>query len=169
MFEFEESVSIDAPVSDVWKFVTDVSRWWLPRAPTTLLQLRTAKGLLGLGDEVGFEEWVGGNRGEARGTITEWTQGRAVTWEGEATYRYFGVRIRIEESVTWRVQPRSGGSELSARVWARFPPGLLGRLTEWYAEAVLHIVDKDRQHARRELDYLKRALESAAPARGGVA
>src|SRR5256712_10921236 len=154
MFEFEESVSIDAPVSDVWKFVTDVSRWWLPRAPTTLLQLRTAKGLLGLGDEVGFEEWVGGNRGEARGTITEWTQGRAVTWEGEATYRYFGVRIRIEESVTWRVQPRSGGSGLSARGGAGVPPGVFGRLAEGYAGAVLPIVGKGRQHRPPGTDYL---------------
>src|SRR3989454_3024964 len=121
MFEFEESVSIDAPVSDVWKFVTDVSRWWLPRAPTTLLQLRTAKGLLGLGDEVGFEEWVGGIRGEARGTITEWQQGRAVTWEGEATYRYFGVRIRIEESVTWRVTTGSRRPDAVVPVGAWFP------------------------------------------------
>src|SRR2546426_1896490 len=149
MFEFEESVSIDAPVSDVWKFVTDVSRWWLPRAPTTLLQLRTAKGLLGLGDEVGFEEWVGGIRGEARGTITEWTQGRAVTWEGEATYRYFGVRIRIEESVTWRGQTRNGGPPRSARGWGGVPPRVFGRLTEGGAGGVLLILDQERQHARR--------------------
>jgi len=46
-------------------------------------------------------------------------------------------------------------------VWAEFPAGIIGRLLEWYAKSLLNIVDRDREHARRELEYLKAAIEGA--------
>jgi len=45
-------------------------------------------------------------------------------------------------------------------VWATFAPGLRGRVIE-VAFRMLGGVDKDREHARTELRYLKRTLEAA--------
>ena len=56
--------------------------------------------------------------------------GRAITWEADRMrYRLYGVTFAIAEGVTWSVDPHGpGASLLSARVWARFPEGLRGRI-----------------------------------------
>jgi hypothetical protein len=54
-----------------------------------------------------------------------------------------------------------GSSTLSAHVWARFPAGAIGRFLEWHSLRILHIIERDRKHARCELEYLKRVIERA--------
>jgi len=161
MFEFVESIAIEASPAAVWRFLVHVETWWLPSNPEHIrLEIRPRGLPLGVGTQVLFEERVAGVKGEAEGTITAWAEERAATWEGTATYRYLGLCIRVIEGVTWRVEPRAGATQLSARVWARFPSGLWGRLTEWYAKAALDVVRRDRRHARRELEYLKAVVEA---------
>ncbi len=93
--------------------------------------------------------------------ITGLEPGSAVTWEAkQARYRCFGVPFTIGEGVTWRLEPDEGATRLSAHVWATFPPGVLGRLLGWTFVHPLHGVDKDREHARTELRYLKQAIEA---------
>lgn len=160
MFEFVESIQIKAPSTEVWRLLSDVERWWLPSNPEHIrLEVHPPKGPIALGTKLIFEERVAGIPGRAQGRITEWVEGSQVTWEGYATYRYLGIPIQVQEGVTWRLEPRDGLSQLSARVWAVFPSNLFGRIAEWYVTVVLNAVDRDREHARRELDYLKRAIE----------
>ncbi|HKR30645.1 MAG TPA: hypothetical protein VJT08_09210, partial [Terriglobales bacterium] len=53
-----------------------------------------------------------------------------------------------------------GSSILSAHVWARFRTGAFGRFLECYSVHILHITERDRKHARCELEYLKRVIEA---------
>jgi hypothetical protein len=46
-------------------------------------------------------------------------------------------------------------------VSAEFTPTLFGRFIEWYAIKILHIIERGRGHARRELEYLKNRVETA--------
>ena len=123
------------------------------------LEIRSPEKRIAAGTEIAFEERVAGIRGSAAGTVTNLTPGVAATWEGVAEYRCAGFRMSIEEGVTWSVEPTATGSKLSAHVWARFPSGWLGPLLEWYSTAILRIVHRDREHARCELEYLKRLFE----------
>jgi hypothetical protein len=81
----------------------------------------------------------------------------------EARYRCLGLTFTVSEGVTWSVEPwdlDGKSTKLSAHVWATFAPGLRGRVIE-VAFRMLGGVDKDREHARTELRYLKRTLEAA--------
>lgn len=69
--------------------------------------------------------------------------------------------LTIQEGVTWRIEPGMGCSILSAHLWARFPAGTLGRFLEWYSTPIHRVIDCDRKHARRELEYLKHLIERA--------
>lgn len=162
MFEFTEAIRIEAPRARVWALLADVQRWWLPSNPEHIgLEVRSPDGAIGPGTEIVFEERVAGIRGRAQGRVTRLVPGTEAAWEGVADYRHLGFGFRIREGVAWRVEGAGESSELSARVWAAFPSGLFGRLLEWYARIFLRVVERDRAHARRELEYLKRALEGA--------
>lgn len=39
--------------------------------------------------------------------------------------------------------------------------GAFGRFFEWYSVRILHIIERDRQHARCELEYLRHLIERA--------
>ncbi|WP_099188057.1 hypothetical protein [Mycobacterium pseudokansasii] len=81
-----------------------------------------------VGAKLGIREKIGGIPGEAVGVITAAEPGTAVTWEAEATYRGLGVSVRVNEGVTWRLEPSADTStRLSARVWAPTPAGIFGR------------------------------------------
>lgn len=162
MFEFVESVRIEAPPADDWVYIADVERWWLASNPEHIrLEVRSPDSAIGLGTEIAFEERVAGIKGQAKGTITQWVPGTQVTWESKAIYQYLGFPLRVREGVSWRVGSNDKGTQLSAHVWAEFSSSLVGRFFEWYAKAILKVVDRDREHARRELEYLKSAIESA--------
>jgi hypothetical protein len=161
VFEFTEAIRIEAPAAAVWEYVADVERWWLASNPEHIrIDVPGSPSALGPGTEITFEERVAGIKGQAKGTITQWVPGILIEWEGEALYHYLGFPLRIREGVSWRVDGLEGETQLSAHVWAVFPSGLAGRIFEWYAKNLLSVVDKDRAHARRELEYLRSAIES---------
>jgi hypothetical protein len=162
MFEFTESIRIEAQSNAVWDHLADVERWWLPSNPDHIgLEVRSSNNGIGIGTEVVFEERIAGIKGKAVGTITSLIHGEKITWEGIAEYRYLGFPFHIREGVSWQVESHTQSSTLSARVWAEFPSSTFGRIFEWYAKSFLNIVARDREHARRELVYLKSAIEHA--------
>lgn len=161
MFEFTESIEIKAPAARVWKHLADIKRWWLPSNPEHIsLEVRSADKTIQVGTEILFAERVAGIRGEAAGRVTRLIPGTEATWEGVAEYRYSGLRLPIQEGVSWRVEGDAAMAKLSAHVWANFPANAWGRFVEWYAKAFLKVIERDRQHARCELEYLKRVIEA---------
>lgn len=163
MFEFTETILIEAPPERVWEVLSDIDGWWLASNP----EHQSLERLDDLGVEVGarirIREKVAGIPGEAVGVITDVKPNSAVTWEAPDTrYRWYGIPVTLEEGVTWGIEPRDGGTgaEVSAHVWARFPSGPLGRLMGWTFVRLLDGVEKDREHARVELRYLKRLIET---------
>lgn len=160
MFEFTESIFIEAPSNTVWEQLANIEQWWPPSNPEHIrIEVRSSDEPVDVGTEIVFEERVAGIKGQAQGVITRWIPGTEVTWEGTAVYRYLGFRFRVREGVTWRVESLGEISKLSAQVWAEFPSSVLGRFLEWYMTSLLDVVDRDREHARHELEYLKRMIE----------
>jgi hypothetical protein len=164
MFAFTEAIDIEASPEDVWLYIADVEGWWLASNPEHIrIEVAGPSSAIGPGTQITFEERVAGIKGQAKGTITHWVPGTLIEWEGEALYHNLGFPLRIREGVSWRVDSLGRETQLSADVWAVFPSGRAGRIFEWYAKNLLNVVDKDREHARRELEYLKSAIESPGP------
>ena len=162
MFEFTESIMIEAPSDTVWIYLANVEQWWPPSNQEHIrIEVRSENKPVDVGTEIVFEESVAGIKGRAEGRITRWISGSEATWEGIAVYRYMGISFQIREGVSWRVEAQGETSKLSARVWAEFPPGVFGRFLEWYTKTLLNVVERDREHARRELEYLKSSIENA--------
>jgi hypothetical protein len=160
MFQFTESVAIAARPDQIWETLVDIEKWWPDSNPEHIgIEVRNSGKPIDVGTEIVFAEYVAGIKGQAAGSITRLIPGREATWEGAAVYRYYGIRIRVREGVSWLVESQGNTSILSARVWARFPSTFFGRLVEWYTVRLLHVIDRDREHARCELEYLKRVME----------
>lgn len=162
MFEFTEAVSIRATAENVWSRLSDLGSWWLESNPEHIsLEIGSPDKRVAVGTEIAFKERVAGIKASASGTVISLMPGVAATWEGAAKYRHLGFDLTIHEGVTWRIEPNMSNSTLSAHVWARFPAGAFGRFVEWYSTCILHVIDLDRRHARRELEYLKHLIERA--------
>jgi len=160
MFEFVVTQPIDRPPEAVWRLLVDVERWWLRSNPEHQdLEVRSEDGGIELGTELRVQESIAGIPGEATGRIVELVPGQRITWDAEALYRWMGFTLEVSEGVTWAIREREGATELSARVWARFPKTLWSRMFEWFFIHVLHGVEKDRRHAATELEYLRSRLE----------
>ena len=165
MFEFTETIPIAAPREQVWDTVADIEGWW----PASNPEHDSLEPLDDRGIEVGarlrIREKIAGIPGVAEGAITEVVPGRTVTWEApEAHYRWHGIPLTVGEGVTWTVDSSGpAASEVSAHVWATFADTVYGRLVEWTFTRLLDGISKDRHHARTELEYLKRTIESAGP------
>lgn len=165
-FEFTESILIQAPAAAVWDAMQDVRRWWPPSNPDHhSLETLDSDGGLRVGSRLRIREKIAGIPGEATGTITQLQPGSLVTWEApQARYRLFGITVIVGEGVTWHIEQRDANSTVvSARVWATFPSGVWGRLVNTVFTRMLNGIDKDREHTRTELRYLKRMIEEAAP------
>lgn len=162
MFEFTESVYIEAAPTRVWDIFADVEAWWPPSNPEHI-GIQVEDRPIREGSRVTFEEKVAGIPARASGRITELHPGESATWEGVARYRYLGlIPFTVEEGVCWTLEPAAGGTRMSARVWAVFPRTLFGRLLEWYATWVIDVIRQDRAHARCELEWFKGHMEEAA-------
>lgn len=162
MFEFTEKIAIEATPGVVWELMSDVERWWPASNPEhgSLERLDHDGGEIGVGSRLKITERIAGISGEAVGEITRFEPGSEVTWEApDARYRLAGVPISVGEGVTWRIRPAGTGSEVSANVWATFPAGIAGRLLEWSFEHLFRGIERDREHTRTELRYLKRTIE----------
>jgi len=162
VFEFTETIEIEAPPETVWEVVADIEGWWPPSNPEHESLERLDDRGLEVGARIRIREKIAGVPGEAVGEITEVEPGARVTWEAPAArYRLAGISVSIGEGVTWSLEPHGDdAARLSARVWATFPPGPRGRLLEWFFTRLLRGLEKDREHARVELRYLKRTIEA---------
>ncbi|OBI28336.1 SRPBCC family protein [Mycobacterium sp. E2238] len=161
MFEFSESVLIAAPRAQVWSVLSDIDRWWLAsNGEHERLEHLDSLPPTQVGARLRIAEKIGGIPGVAEGTITAVDPGTAVTWEADARYRWFGVPVRVGEGVTWRVEPDGEAkTRVGARVWATFPRHLLGRIAAFAFMHLLNGVEKDREHTRTELCYLRKIIE----------
>lgn len=165
VFEFTETIVVAAPSAAVWDLLRDVERWWPPSNPEhESIERLDDRDVLEVGARLRIREKVAGIPCVADGEITAVEPLSAVTWEApRARYRWFGIPITVGEGVTWSIKPSDGGgTRISAHVWATFPPGVGGRVFEWAFRHLLRGVEKDREHARTELRYLKRVLESGS-------
>jgi hypothetical protein len=161
MFQFTESIAIASSPDEIWETLVDIEKWWPPSNPEHIgIDVHYAGKPIDIGTEIHFEERVAGIKGKASGLITKWIPEREATWEGTALYRYYGIPIRIREGVSWFIESRGNVSKLSASVWARFPSNMFGRLAEWYTVELLNVIDRDREHTRCELEYLKTVIEN---------
>lgn len=161
VFEFTESILIEVPRDAVWEVVRDIERWWLASNPEhQSLELLGGRGELAVGTQLRIREKIAGIPGEAVGMITRLEPGQKVTWDApHARYRWFGMSLSLSEGVTWRLESHGESTTVSARVWAEFPAGLRGSLTGMVFR-VIGGVQKDREHTRTELRYLKHRIES---------
>lgn len=164
MFAFTESVTIEAPPAVVWDRLRDLEDWWPASNPEHESLERLDDRGIEPGARLRIREKIAGVPGEAIGEITRVEPGTAVTWEAPAArYRWFGITFTIGEGVTWRIaedEPSgSGRTRLSARVWATFPHGVTGRVLEKLFTYALNGVERDREHTRCELRYLKQELD----------
>lgn len=163
MFEFTESIEIQASQEHAWSYLLDVQHWW---APSNLehegLEILDDDKELAVGTRIRIREKVAGIPGQAIGEITEIKRLHHITWKADlACYRLWGISLRLTEGVRWSLVPHEGGVKLSATVWAIFAPNLKGRVMEWLFKGPLQGETKDRRHAQRELEYIKRDLEGA--------
>lgn len=166
MFEFTETIDIEAAPDAVWEVMSDVERWWPASNPEHdgLERLDGDGGELRVGTRFKITERIAGIPGVAVGEITRFEPGSEVTWEApDAGYRLAGIAFEVGEGVTWRIRRAGSGSEVRAHVWATFAPGVAGRLLEWTFEHVFRGIDRDREHTRTELHYLKQTIETGAP------
>ena len=91
VFEFIESILIEAPHERVWAVLSDVDNWWLASNPEhELLEHLDARPATEVGSRLRIRERIGGIPGEAVGTITAVAPGSAVTWEAEARLSLVG-------------------------------------------------------------------------------
>jgi hypothetical protein len=140
MLDFTETIPIRASPARVWATLLDIERWWPPsnsehesieRLDGADQDVETGQPVeIAVGTRFRIREKITGAPGEGVGVVTGVVPGRAVTWEADAMhYRLYGVRFIIAEGVTWSVDPHEPETGLlSARVWARFPEGLVGRI-----------------------------------------
>jgi hypothetical protein len=163
VFDFTESIVVEAPPARVWEVMREVDQWWLPSNPEHIsLEHLDDRPVTEVGARLRIREKVAGIPAVAVGTITDVSEGSAVTWDAAATYRLLGFSVAIGEGVTWRIESRSSASSVvSAHVWATFPSGFVGRLVAFVFVRLLDGIEKDREHARTELRYLKRTVESS--------
>jgi hypothetical protein len=160
-FRFTETIHIAAPTARAWNVLVQIESWWPPSNPEHIsIDVQSHGEGPRLGTPIVFEERVAGIGCRADGAISAWDAGREATWEGEAIYKYYGIPIRVAEGVTWSLTGDARETELAATVWAEFPAGPWGRFLEWYTTKVLSVIDRDRAHARRELEYLRDRIEA---------
>lgn len=163
-FEFTEAITVDAPPALVWQVMSDLDGWWVASNPEHVSLERLDDRGIAVGARLRIREKIAGVPGEYVGELTRVLPQREVTMEAPAArYRLLGVPFTVGEGVTWRLEPADDGtSQVSANVWATFPYGVFGHVLAWAFVHVLNGIDKDREHARVELRYLKRIIEKRA-------
>jgi hypothetical protein len=164
MFDFTETILIQARPSAVWSVMTDLENWWVASNPEHQSLQRLDDRGIEVGARLRIREKVAGVPGEYVGELTRVVPLSEVTMEApNAYYRLLGVRFTVAEGVTWRLEPAGReATRVSARVWATFPGGLVGRAAEWVFTRLLNGITKDRAHARLELRHLRHIIEQPA-------
>ena len=162
MYEITAKLIIKASPQKIWQYMSNLDNWWVDSNPEhdSLVSYSESREI-NKGTIIRIREQVAGVPGEALGEITEFIPEKRVTWQADqAIYRYIGLKIPIKEGVAWSLRPTTEGTELSAHVWAIFPDTLFGRVIEWCFKHILKGVQKDYEHAMRELMHVKNVMET---------
>lgn len=163
MFRFIAKVHVHVEQERAWNYLPRVEQWWLPSNPEhESLQILSEDKRMREGLRIRIQERIAGIPGIAEGTISQIEPGKSVTWQAQAIYRLWLIRVPVQEGVTWAVQPVGEGCELSAEVWAEFPHSFSGKSWAWIFVHLLNGAQKDYDHALYELNYLKEQLERAS-------
>jgi hypothetical protein len=161
-FSFTEAISIDAPATTVWATLVDIEGWWLASNPEhdSIDRLDDGNDVT-IGARFRIREKIAGVPGTGIGVVTHLDPGTSVTWTADRMrYRLLARTITLGESVTWMVAPDGpASSRLSAHVTAQFPAGAKGKILRLVFTQLLRGIDRDRSHARTELEYLRRILD----------
>lgn len=162
MFEFIETITIQAPAATVWDVMTDLESWWVASNPEHQSLERLDDRGIKVGARLRIGEKIAGVPGEYTGELTRVVPLTEVSMEAPAAhYRLLGIGFTVGEGVTWRIESDDDHTtQVSARVWATFPQSVAGRAAEWIFTRLLNGIAKDRQHARTELLYLKHTIEA---------
>lgn len=162
MFEFTATIKIQTIVDVLWTYLLNIESWWLPSNPEHQeIKIISEDRDLEEGTKILIREKIANIPGEAIGLITEMSEHKKITWESDqARYRFWSVRFTIKEGVSWQIDPKPNGVELSAHVWAKLPSTIPGQVIEWVFKNVLNGVEKDYQHAMTELRYIKSQIEA---------
>lgn len=161
MFEFTESIEIAAAKDAVWDVMRDVRDWWPASNPEhDSLEVLDGDGEIARGTRLRIRERIAGIPGEYVGEVTQFEPGQTVTLQApQAHYRLAGAHVTLGEGVTWTLEETGPQTRVSAHVWGVFPAGWTGRVLEW-GFRWMGGLGKDRKHARTELLYLKKRLET---------
>lgn len=163
MYEFTETILIEAPPTRVWEVMSDIGGWLGAASPEhQSMEFLDGSGVR-VGAKIRIREKAAGMPREAVVVVTAVRPGSAVTWESpEARYQWHGFPTTISEGVSLGIEPCEGAAstQVSARVWALFPLGLLGSAVRWAFVRPLNGIEKDREHVRTELRHLKRLIET---------
>ncbi len=81
MFEFTETVVIEAPSPEVWEVLHNLEGWWPASNPDHDSLERLDDRGIEVGARLRIRERITGIRGEAVGEITRVDAGSTVTWE----------------------------------------------------------------------------------------
>lgn len=162
MFEFTATIKIQTSVDALWTYLLDIERWWLPSNPEHQgIEILSEDQNLEEGTMILIREKVVGIPGEAIGEITDISEHNKITWQSDhARYRFWGIPFTIKEGVSWQINPKPKGTELSAHVWAKFPSTVIGQVMEWVFKNLVNGIEKDYKHAMTELRYIKSQLET---------
>jgi hypothetical protein len=168
----DAGVHIQAAPEQVWRYLIRVEDWWVPSNldEHVSLEILGERGSLDDGTPIRIRESVAGVPCEALGYVSNIVYKEKVTWRSEeAIYRYAGLRMTVEEGFTWSLRGTNEGKELHAHVWANFPDTRFGRLFEWYAKKILRVERRDREHAMKELTFIKQqVVTNASPTTFGA-
>jgi uncharacterized protein YndB with AHSA1/START domain len=158
-YSLEATVEIGAPAARVWALLIDPERWWM-EAHDAHVAMQAPSGRLAEGGRWVMLERVAGVLGVADGRITACEESRLLTWHAPtATYRFLAIPVKVDERITWTVEPSDGRTRLSLQATDSFGAGPSGRAVAWVFERLLGGVRRDTVHAMRELGYLRRRLE----------
>ena len=163
MIDVRAEIEIKASPEAIWDYMVHLDRWWLRSNPKEHIALSLIEGdRIEEGAKFVLKEYIAGVEGEAIAEIKQLLPLKRLVWQSlEAHYKLFGIAIDVEEGGEFELQARGDASVLSHHVWGRVKSPLFGWLVESFFRRVLDGERKDFEHTLRELQFIKREVESA--------
>jgi hypothetical protein len=161
-YEIKPEVEILAPVNNTWDFLINVENWWVKSNPDhKSLTINNSEREIRPGTKITIREKIAGIPCKAIGEITKYEINRKVEWS--AVYYIFGLKwIRVNAGVAWKLRSISEDScALMAHVWARFPQNPLNKFIWYFFKNIMNGIEKDHEHAMKELTYIKEVIEDS--------
>lgn len=153
-------VTIDKSKEIIWDYMINLNNWWVKSNDEhDSLKVLSEGDELKEGTLIEIKEKVAGVSCVAIGKIHSLDKYNTVTWESDrAVYNFFGLRVKVREGVKWSLKKSNKRTILSADVFAEFQ-GFFGPLYKFLFKNVLNGIEKDYQHALKEVKYIKSVLD----------